>query len=63
MSQLIKIEVNQSNEQVVSAKYSEKGYVSIKQDILDNGRIIYDRKRTEAWRRFLLDKFSKKEAS
>ena len=43
---------------VLTAKYSERGYVSIKQNVLDNGKVVYDRKWTEYGRQFLLDLFN-----
>ncbi len=39
---------------VLYAKYSNLGYVSIKQNVLDSGRIVYDRKWTGEGREFLL---------
>lgn len=42
---------------VLCSKYYNKGYVSIKQTELDNGRIIYDRKWTGLGRDFLLEKY------
>jgi len=42
---------------VLSANYSEKGYVSIKQDELENGRIVYYRKWTGIGRDFILSLF------
>lgn len=56
----MKIQYRVNRTWVLTARYAEKGYVSIKQDILDNGTIIYDRKWTESGRQFLLDKFIKK---
>jgi anti-repressor protein len=56
----MKIQYRVNRTWVLTARYAEKGYVSIKQDILDNGTIIYDRKWTEFGRQFLLDKFAKK---
>lgn len=44
---------------VLKARYSEKGYVSIKQIELDSGQIIYDRKWTGLGRDFILDLFNK----
>lgn len=58
----MKIQYKVNRTWVLTARYAEKGYVSIKQDILDNGTIIYDRKWTESGRQFLLDKFAKKTA-
>jgi len=42
---------------VLSAKYANLGYESIKQEVLDNGRVIYDRKWTQLGREFLLNLF------
>jgi len=51
------IQFKQNNTWILYSKYADKGYVSIKQDILDNGRIIYDRKWTGIGRSFLLELF------
>lgn len=50
-----KIQYKQNKTWLLYSKYSENGYVSIKQDILDNGHIIYDRKWTGKGRDFILD--------
>jgi anti-repressor protein len=42
---------------VLTARYSENGYVSIKQNVLENGKVVYDRKWTEKGRQFLLNLF------
>ena len=42
---------------VLCARFSEKGYVSIKQTELDNGKIVYDRKWTGIGRDFLLERY------
>lgn len=42
---------------VLYSHYSDKGYTSIKQVELDNGKIIYDRKWTGLGREFILDLF------
>ena len=55
-----KIQYKINSTWVLSARFAEKGFVSIKQEILDSGRIIYDRKWTEAGRQYLLEKFGKK---
>ena len=39
-----KIQYKQNKTWLLYSKYSELGLVSIKQDVLDNGKIIYDRK-------------------
>lgn len=50
-----KIQYKQNKTWLLYSKYSECGYVSIKQDVLDNGHIIYDRKWTGSGRDFILD--------
>lgn len=54
-----KIQYKQNKTWLLYSKYSEKGLVSIKQDILDNGKIIYDRKWTGKGRDFILNLFEK----
>ena len=49
------IQFKQNGTWVLYADYSECGYVSIKQTLLENGHIIYDRKWTQEGRKFLLD--------
>lgn len=39
---------------VLTSKYSDKGYTSIKQSVLDSGRIVFDRKWTGTGREFIL---------
>jgi hypothetical protein len=46
---------------VLSAKYSDLGYESVKQIVLENGQVIYDRKFTQTGRKFILDLFGHKE--
>lgn len=53
------IQFKQNNTWILYSKYAYKGYVSIKQDILDSGRIIYDRKWTGLGRDFLIENFGK----
>lgn len=45
-----------NNTWVLRSWYADKGYTSIKQMILENGKVIYDRKWTERGREFLLEK-------
>ena len=52
-----KIQYKQNKTWLLYSKYSELGLVSIKQDVLDNGKIIYDRKRTGKGRDFILNLF------
>lgn len=52
-----KIQYNVNKTWVLTSKYADKDYVSIKQTELDNGKIIYDRKWTELGREFLLNRY------
>lgn len=52
-----KIQYKQNKTWLLYSKYSELGLVSIKQDVLDNGKIIYDRKWTGKDRDFILNLF------
>jgi len=48
------IQYKQNGTWLLYSKYSNQGYVSIKQSILDSGRIIYDRQWTGKGREFIL---------
>lgn len=52
-----KIQYKMNGTWVLSARYSEAGYTSIKQNELENGAIIYDRKWTGLGRDFLINLF------
>ena len=52
-----KIQYKQNRTWLLYSRYSELGLVSIKQVILDNGNIIYDRKWTGKGRDFILNLF------
>lgn len=52
-----KIQYKQNKTWLLYSKYSDCGYVSIKQDILDSGHIIYDRKWSGKGRDFILNLF------
>ena len=52
-----KIQYKQNKTWLLYSKYSELGLVSIKQDVLDNGKIIYDRQWTGKGRDFILNLF------
>ena len=52
-----KIQYKQNKTWLLYSKYSELGLVSIKQDVFDNGKIIYDRKWTGKGRDFILNLF------
>lgn len=49
------IQYKQSGTWVLYSKYSDKGYVSIKQTILDDGRVIYNTKWTSKGRDWLIN--------
>lgn len=49
------IQFKQNGTWLLYSKYADKGLVSIKQTILDNGRIIYDRQWTGKGRDFILN--------
>lgn len=52
-----KIQYKQNKTWLLYSKYADCGYISIKQDILDSGHIIYDRKWTGKGRDFILNLF------
>lgn len=52
-----KIQYKVNGTWVLTAKYAEKDYTSIKQMVLDNGRTVYDRKWTGLGRDFLINRF------
>jgi prophage antirepressor-like protein len=49
-----KIQFQQNGTWVFYSKYADKGYVEIKQDVLDNGKVIYHRRFTQMGREFLI---------
>lgn len=49
-----KIQFQQNGTWVFYSKYADKGYVEIKQEVLDNGKVIYHRRFTQLGREFLL---------
>jgi phage anti-repressor protein len=53
------IQFNQSGTWVLYSKYSNLGYVDIKQEILDSGRVIYHRRWTQTGREFLVKLLSR----
>jgi anti-repressor protein len=59
-----KVQFQQNGTWVFYSKYADKGYVEIKQDVLDNGKVIYHRRFTQLGREFLLKFYGldKKEA-
>ena len=53
------IQYKVNNTYVFTAKYSGLGYESIKQEVLDSGKIVYHRKFTQLGREFILGVFAK----
>ncbi len=53
------IQYKVNNTYVFAAKYSGLGYESIKQEVLDSGKIVYHRKFTQLGREFILSVFAK----
>jgi prophage antirepressor-like protein len=49
-----RIQYYQNGTWVLFSKYADKGYVEIKQEVLDNGKVIYHRRFTQRGREFLL---------
>ena len=62
-NQLAKMEVQfkQNGTWLLYAKYADLGYTSVKQTVLDNGRIIYDRRWTGTGRDFIVSLFKEDE--
>lgn len=54
----MKVQYKQNETWVLYSKYADKGYTDIKQQVLDSGRVVYDRKWTQLGRKFLLELFS-----
>lgn len=51
----LKVQYKVNNTWVLTAKYSNLGYESIKQTVLDAGKVIYDRKFSQLGRDFILE--------
>lgn len=49
-----RIQYNQNGTWVLYSTYASRGYVDIKQEVLDSGKVIYHRKWTQLGREFLL---------
>jgi prophage antirepressor-like protein len=56
----LKVQFKQNNTWVMYSKYSDCGYEEIKQEVLDNGRVVYHRKITQLGREFILSLFENK---
>lgn len=57
-----KIQYQQKGTWVLFSKFADKGYVEIKQEVLDNGKVIYHRRFTQLGREWLLNLFEQKTA-
>lgn len=55
----LKIQYKVGNTWVLYSQYSDKGYEHIKQETLDNGKVVYHRKFTQLGRDFILNLFNK----
>lgn len=53
-----RIQYKQNNTWVLYSNYANKGYVDIKQEVLDSGRVIYHRRWTQLGREFLVKLFT-----
>lgn len=53
----MEVQFKQNGTWLLYAKYADLGYTSVKQTVLDNGRIIYDRRWTGAGRDFIVSLF------
>jgi phage antirepressor YoqD-like protein len=50
----IKVQYKQNETWVLYASFSNLGYTEIKQTVLDNGKVVYDRHFTQDGRAFIL---------
>jgi anti-repressor protein len=50
-----RVQYKQNNTWVLYSNYANRGYTEIKQEVLDNGKVIYHRRWTQLGRKFLLD--------
>lgn len=55
-----KIQFYQNKTWVFYSKYADKGYVDIKQEVLDNGKVVYHRRFTQLGREFIIKLYDKK---
>ena len=54
----MKIQFQSNGTWVMYSRYSDLGYENIKQEVLDNGRVVYHRKITQSGRDFILNLFN-----
>lgn len=55
----MKVQYKSNDTYVLYSKYATLGYFDIKQEVLDNGRVIYHRKITQIGREFIIDLLGK----
>jgi prophage antirepressor-like protein len=55
-----RIQYKQNNTWVLYSDYANQGYTDIKQEVLDNGKVIYHRRWTQRGREFLLNTYAYK---
>lgn len=58
-----KIQYQSNGTWVFYSKYSDLGYEQIKQEVLDNGKVIYHRRITQLGREFILELFDKQQTA
>lgn len=58
-----RIQFKQNNTWVLYSDYANRGYVDIKQEVLDNGKVIYHRRWTQLGREFLLKLYDNQKVS
>ena len=56
----MKVQFKTNNTWVLCSRYSNLGYEEIKQEILDNGKVVYHRKITQLGRDFIINLFLNK---
>lgn len=56
-----KIQYKSNGTYVLYSQYADLGYTSIKQTVLDSGKVVYDRKFTQDGRKFLIDVYNKQD--
>lgn len=57
-----RVQYKQNDTWVLYSNHANRGYTEIKQEVLDNGKVIYHRRWTQLGRKFLLDLYKEEEA-
>ncbi|WP_233901744.1 phage antirepressor KilAC domain-containing protein [Paenibacillus polymyxa] len=57
-----KIQFRQKDTWLLYSRYADCGYVEIKQEVLDNGKVIYHRRFTQLGREWLLKIYNKEQS-